>query len=60
MTRINLEQAVCYLEYLLVNHFDFRKIPAYSEQLRHCREELRALEAAENQESCLQPDSGQT
>jgi hypothetical protein len=47
MTRQDLEQAVCDLEYLVINHFDFRKVNEYAEQLRLYREELRALEAAE-------------
>ena len=48
MTRRNLEQAICDLEYLVINHFDARKVNEYAEQLRQYRGELRALKAAEH------------
>jgi len=47
MTRQNLEQAICDLEYLVLNHFDNRKVDEYAQDLRHYWEELRALDAAE-------------
>jgi len=47
MTRQNLEQAICDLEYLVINHFDNSKVDEYAQDLRHYSEELRALDAAE-------------
>ncbi len=47
MTRQALEEAICHLEYLILNHFDPGKIEDYTEQLRRYGEELRMLETTE-------------
>ncbi len=47
MTRQALEEAICHLEYLILNHFDPGKIDDYTEELRRYREELRMLQITE-------------
>ena len=56
MRRRNLEQAICDLEYLVINHFDARKVHEYAKQLRQYRRELRALEAAEHFAAQITPE----
>ncbi len=47
MTRQALEEAICHLEYLILNHFDPGRIEHYTEELNRYREELRVLEITE-------------
>lgn len=47
MTRHDLEQAICDLQYLIVNRFDPDRIEQYGERLHQLRCQLRALQQSE-------------
>jgi hypothetical protein len=47
MTRHDLEQAICDLQYLILNHFDPDRIEHYSERLQQLRSQLRALQQSQ-------------
>jgi hypothetical protein len=45
MTHHDLEQAICDLQYLILNRFDPDKVEQYSERLQQLRNQLRALQS---------------
>ena len=47
MTRHDLEQAICDLQYLILNRFDPDRIEQYAERLHQLRCQLRALQQSE-------------
>ena len=47
MTTHDLEQAICDLQYLILNRFDPDRIEQYAERLQQLRNQLRALQQSQ-------------